>query len=128
MKLTKSLFLAFAGLGLFACSNEDNVPSTDNSHNGTFLTLNLVGTENGTSRTSPGDQGIDDGTPAESTITSAMVIFADETGEVLSTATVSNFIKTADGMETYPIEAGVGTYYVYVIANPGSNLSVSAKK
>lgn len=127
MKLTKSLFLAFAGLGLFACSNEDNVPSTDNSHNGTFLTLNLVGTENGTSRTSPGDQGIDDGTPAESTITSAMVIFADETGEVLSTATVSNFIKTADGMETYPIEAGVGTYYVYVIANPGSNLSVSAK-
>lgn len=23
MKLTKSLFLAFAGLGLFACSNED---------------------------------------------------------------------------------------------------------
>lgn len=25
MKLSKSLFLAFAGLGLFACSNEDNV-------------------------------------------------------------------------------------------------------
>lgn len=23
MKLSKSLFLAFAGLGLFACSNED---------------------------------------------------------------------------------------------------------
>lgn len=124
MKLTKSLFLAFAGLGLFACSNEDNVPSTDNSHNGTFLTLNLVGTENGTSRTSPGDQGIDDGTPAESTITSAMVILVKK-GVVQSTATVSNFIKTANGMETYPIEASVGEYYVYVIANPGS-LSVSA--
>ena len=25
MKLSKSLFLAFAGLGLFACSNEDVV-------------------------------------------------------------------------------------------------------
>lgn len=125
MKLTKSLFLAFAGLGLFACSNEDNVPSTDNSHNGTFLTLNLVGTENGTSRTTPGQQGTAEGTAEESTITNAMVIFANSSGVVQSTATVSNFIKTANGMETYPIEAGVGTYYVYVIANPGS-LSVSA--
>ena len=42
MKLSKSLFLAFAGLGLFACSNEDNVPSADNSHSGTFLTLTVV--------------------------------------------------------------------------------------
>lgn len=127
MKLTKSLFLAFAGLGLFACSNEDNVPSTDNSHNGTFLTLNLVGTENGTSRTSPGNgsPNTQNGTEAESTITSAIVILADASGVVQSATTVSNFIKTANGMETYPVEAGVGTYYVYVIANPGS-LSVSA--
>lgn len=29
-------------------------------------------------------------------------------------------------METYPVEASVGTYYVYVIANPGS-LNVSAE-
>lgn len=31
MKLTKSLFLAFAGLGLFACSNEDVTTGVDNS-------------------------------------------------------------------------------------------------
>lgn len=126
MKLTKSLFLAFAGLGLFACSNEDNVPTGENNHSGTFLTLNLVGTENGTSRTTPGNgsPNTQNGTEAESTITSAMVIFANSSGVVQSTATVSNFTKTANGMETYPIEAGVGTYYVYVIANPGS-LSVS---
>lgn len=127
MKLSKSLFLAFAGLGLFACSNEDNVPTGENNHSGTFLTLNLVGTENGTSRTTPGNgsPNTQNGTEAESTITSAMVIFANSSGVVQSTATVSNFTKTANGMETYPIEAGVGTYYVYVIANPGS-LSVSA--
>lgn len=121
MKFSKSLFLAFAGLGLFACSNEDNVPSTDNSHNGTFLTLTLVGTENGGSRTSPGNgsPNTEEGTTGESTITSAMVILTNADGEVQSTTTVENFIKTASGMETYPVEASVGTYYVYVIANPG---------
>ena len=31
MKISKSLFLAFAGLGLFACSNED--VTTENGNN-----------------------------------------------------------------------------------------------
>lgn len=31
MKISKSLFLAFAGLGLFACSNEDVTTGVDNS-------------------------------------------------------------------------------------------------
>lgn len=31
MKISKSLFLAFAGLGLFACSNEDVTSGIDNT-------------------------------------------------------------------------------------------------
>lgn len=123
MKLSKSLFLAFAGLGLFACSNEDNVPSTDNSHNGTFLTLTLVGTENSDSRTVAGEDGTDEGITGESTISEAMVLLCDQDGNVLSAKKV-NCKSVTGGMETYPVEASVGTYYVYVIANPGS-LSVS---
>ena len=123
MKLSKSLFLAFAGLGLFACSNEDNVPSTDNSHNGTFLTLTLVGTENSDSRTVAGEDGTQAGSAEESTISEAMVLLCDQDGKVLSAKKV-NCKSVTGGMETYPVEASVGTYYVYVIANPGS-LSVS---
>lgn len=37
MKLTKSLFLAFAGLGLFACSNEDVSTEVDNSANNSIV-------------------------------------------------------------------------------------------
>lgn len=125
MKLTKSLFLAFAGLGLFACSNEDNVPSTDNSHNGTFLTLTLVGTENSDSRTVAGEDGTQAGSAEESTISEAMVLLCDQDGKVLSAKKV-NCKSVTGGMETYPVEASVGTYYVYVIANPGS-LNVSAE-
>lgn len=125
MKLTKSLFLAFAGLGLFACSNEDNVPSTDNSHNGTFLTLTLVGTENSDSRTVAGEDGTQAGSAEESTISEAMVLLCEQDGKVLSAKKV-NCKSVTGGMETYPVEASVGTYYVYVIANPGS-LNVSAE-
>lgn len=125
MKLSKSLFLAFAGLGLFACSNEDNVPSTDNSHNGTFLTLTLVGTENSDSRTVAGEDGTQAGSAEESTISEAMVLLCDQDGKVLSAKKV-NCKSVTGGMETYPVEASVGTYYVYVIANPGS-LNVSAE-
>lgn len=125
MKLSKSLFLAFAGLGLFACSNEDNVPSTDNSHNGTFLTLTLVGTENSDSRTVAGEDGTHAGSAEESTISEAMVLLWDQDRKVLSAKKV-NCKSVTGGMETYPVEASVGTYYVYVIANPGS-LNVSAE-
>lgn len=125
MKLSKSLFLAFAGLGLFACSNEDNVPSTDNSHSGTFLTLTLVGTENSDSRTVAGEDGTQAGSAEESTISEAMVLLCDQDGKVLSAKKV-NCKSVTGGMETYPVEASVGTYYVYVIANPGS-LNVSAE-
>lgn len=121
MKFSKSLFLAFAGLGLFACSNEDNVPSTDNSHNGTFLTLTLVGTENGGSRTVAGEDGTDYGETNESTISKAMVILTNASG-VIQSATTTDCVKTAAGVETYPTAAGVGTYHVYVIANPGETL------
>lgn len=124
MKLSKSLFLAFAGLGLFACSNEDNVPSTDNSHSGTFLTLTLVGTENSGSRTVAGEDGTVEGTVAESTISEAMVVLcaSDGTGTIQSAKKVSCIKKDDSSVETYPVEAGVGTYYVYVIANPGTTL------
>ncbi len=121
MKFSKSLFLAFAGLGLFACSNEDNVPSTDNSHNGTFLTLTLVGTENGGSRTVAGEDGTNQGETYESTISKAMVILTNASG-VIQSATTTDCVKTAAGVETYPTAAGVGTYHVYVIANPGETL------
>ncbi|WP_337793253.1 Mfa1 family fimbria major subunit [Phocaeicola plebeius] len=122
MKLSKSLFLAFAGLGLFACSNEDNVPSTDNSHSGTFLTLTLVGTENSGSRTVAGEDGTVEGTVAESTISKAMVVLCASDGTIQSAKEVSCIKKDDSSVETYPVEAGVGTYYVYVIANPGTTL------
>lgn len=37
MKISKSLFLAFAGLGLFACSNEDVTTGVDNSGNNSIV-------------------------------------------------------------------------------------------
>ena len=110
MKLSKSLFLAFAGLGLFACSNEDNVPSTDNSHSGTFLTLTLVGTENSGSRTVAGEDGTVEGTVAESTISEAMVVLCASDGTIQSAKKVSCIKKDDSSVETYPVEAGVGTY------------------
>lgn len=122
MKLYKSLFLAFAGLGLFACSNEDNVPSADNSHSGTFLTLTLVGTENNGSRTVAGPDGTEDGSTGESTISEAMVVLCGADGTIQSAKKVSCIKKDDSSVETYPVEAGVGTYYVYVIANPGESL------
>lgn len=40
MKLTKSLFLAFAGLGLFACSNEDVVDNGNKGNANVAVTIN----------------------------------------------------------------------------------------
>lgn len=42
MKLSKSLFLAFAGLGLFACSNED-VVENGGIEGGATVTVKVVG-------------------------------------------------------------------------------------
>lgn len=42
MKLTKGLFLAFAGLGLFACSNEEVTDNGDNGIGGAIVSVNIV--------------------------------------------------------------------------------------
>lgn len=42
MKISKSLFLAFAGLGLFACSNEDVTTENGNNIEGAIVSVNIV--------------------------------------------------------------------------------------
>lgn len=114
---------------LAACSNEDDIATGNgNEQKGeAYLTLNLVGSDNGASRTQPG-QGTEEGLsdPNENAINSVMVLLADESGNITS---YTPALTTIEGVRTTDrIPMGTGTYEVYVIANPPQDYTAPTTK
>lgn len=110
-------------LGMLAsCNNDDAIGAgTGNeSQPNAYLTLTLVGADNTGSRTQPGADGTDVGDPGDSQITDALVLLCSADGTITRTVKTSNLSITTAGVQTEPIAVNEGTYYVYVIANPGT--------
>lgn len=127
MKISKSLFLAFAGLGLFACSNEDVTEGINGNPDETMaIAVQLEGL-------SQGSRGIDtpitgdtgEGKQKNTTITSAAILFSDGTNVLKAVSLNStdnltdwtNFTKPADG-KVYVVHEVPGTVRsVQIIGN-----------
>lgn len=123
MKKFYYLVAGILSMGMLAsCSNEENIVAENNGNQqaNAYLTLTLVGADNGASRTQPGEDGTDEGEPGESQITSAMVLLCAQDGTISQAVPTSNLTSTEAGVQTQPIAVTEGTYYVYVIANPGT--------
>lgn len=93
MKLTKSLFLAFAGLGLFACSNEDVTDNGGVQGNATVtVTINDVISRMVTDPTTGTDN-----TKFPVEITSATLTLDAGSGQVTKDLVEDNLITNEDG-------------------------------
>lgn len=77
MKISKSLFLAFAGLGLFACSNEDVTTGVDNSGNNSIV-IKLDGLSDGSRSVGDPTTG-DDNTTVLTTMSDVAILLSDGT-------------------------------------------------
>ena len=90
MKISKSLFLAFAGLGLFACSNEDATTGVDNSGNNSIV-IKLDGL---TASRSVGNPVNDDDSDSKvaTTLNDVAIVLSDG-----STIYGVNTLKSTDG-------------------------------
>lgn len=131
MKKFYYLVAGVLSMGMLAsCSNEDEIAAGNGNDQqaNAYLSLTLVGADNGASRTQPGEDGTDDGEPGESQITSAMVLLCTQDGTISQTVTTSNLTSTEAGVQTQPIAVAEGTYYVYVIANPGTYAPATGTK
>ena len=113
---------------LASCNNEDTIAAgNENTQQGeAYLSVSLVGSDNGASRTQPG-QGTDDGEDYESTISSVMVLLADESGNITSYTPSLTTIEGVRTTERIAVNAGT-TYEVYVIANPPANYTAPSTK
>lgn len=128
MKKFYYLVAGVLSMGMLAsCSNEDEIAAGNGNDQqaNAYLSLTLVGADNGASRTQPGEDGTDDGEPGESQITSARILLCTTDGTVSQVVNAANLTNTEAGVQTEPIEVPEGTYYVYVIANPGSNTAAN---
>lgn len=128
MKKFYYLVAGILSMGMLAsCSNEENIVAENNGNQqaNAYLTLTLVGADNGASRTQPGTDGTDEGEPGESQITRAKILLCTTDGTVSQVVNAANLTNTEAGVQTEPIEVPEGTYYVYVIANPGSNTAIA---
>ncbi len=132
MKRFYYLVASVLSLGMLAsCNNEDTIAAGNENTDttGAYLTLTLVGADNAGSRTQPGEDGTDDGEqPGESQITSALVLLCNSDGTITRAVNTSNLNITSAGVQTEPIEVSEGTYYVYVIANPGTYAPTTSSK
>lgn len=131
MKISKSLFLAFAGLGLFACSNEDVTSGIDNTGDRS-LVIKLDGL---TSSRAMGDPtgGEDEGTVA-TTLSNVAIVLSDGS-KVLQVQTLT---KTGNSTEWGQLtsEAEKGGYImhevsshvrqVHVIGNYADNATINS--
>lgn len=120
MKKFYYLVAGVLSMGMLAsCSNEDEIAAGNqgNQQGEAYLMLSLVGSDNGASRTQPG-QGTEEGLsdPDENAINSVMILLADQSGKITS---YTPSLTTIEGVRTTErISVGTGTYEVYVIANP----------
>ena len=113
---------------LAACSNEDDIAAGNgnNQQANAYLSLTLVGADNGASRTQPGEDGTQAGDENDSSISDALVLLCNDQGVVQAVKTIgapkSTQINGQNVLQTERIPVDPGTYYVYVIANPNDGL------
>lgn len=99
MKLTKSLFLAFAGLGLFACSNEDvATDATVDGGKSKTMVISLNGISEGSRATSAAESA---GTVA---LNNVAIFYTTATGSVGHVTTLSS----TDGDDWRDLTNGTG--------------------
>lgn len=135
MKLRHFFFAAMLIGGFAACSDEENLGGVDSgsSEVNAYMTLQIVGPQGSLTKTTPGEDKTQVGTSEENTISSVTVLLCDPTTKAVSYAHYINSGLTSipDGVQTPVFPATVGTFEVYVVANPpaalrpsGSSLSV----
>ncbi len=109
MKLTKSLFLAFAGLGLFACSNEDVTTGVDNSGNNSIV-IKLDGL---TASRSVGNPVNDDGNnKVATTLNDVAIVLSDG-----STIYGVNTLKSTDGEDWNQLTTSTTGYIIHEVSS-----------
>lgn len=110
MKLTKSLFLAFAGLGLFACSNEDVTTGVDNSGNNSIV-IKLDGLTASRSVGNPVND--DDGNnKVATTLNDVAIVLSDG-----STIYGVNTLKSTDGGDWTQLTTSTTGYIIHEVSS-----------
>lgn len=110
MKISKSLFLAFAGLGLFACSNEDVTTGVDNSGNNSIV-IKLDGL---TASRSVGDPVNDDNSDNKvaTTLNDVAIVLSDG-----STIYGVNTLKSTDGGDWTQLTTSTTGYIIHEVSS-----------
>lgn len=117
MKLTKSLFLAFAGLGLFACSNEDVTENGgDNQTASVVIKLDGVGSSRAVDDATTGS----DGEGNEITLLDGKILFTDGT-TILKVVDLSLAEAKGSGQLVHEVPAAVSQVQIVgnVVSKPG---------
>lgn len=110
MKLTKSLFLAFAGLGLFACSNEDVTTGVDNSGNNSIV-IKLDGLTASRSVGNPVNDDDSDNKVA-TTLNDVAIVLSDG-----STIYEVNTLKSTDGGDWTQLTTSTTGYIIHEVSS-----------
>ena len=110
MKISKSLFLAFAGLGLFACSNEDVTTGVDNSGNNSIV-IKLDGL---TASRSVGNPVNDDDSDSKvaTTLNDVAIVLSDG-----STIYGVNTLKSTDGGDWTQLTTSTTGYIIHEVSS-----------
>lgn len=120
------LVSAFA-LSLSACSSDDDSGNSSSEKAQAYMTLQLVGPQAVQSRTLPGEDGTETGTTEENKITKVQVLLCNSGSSTIAYVyplTGTALTETSSGAVTKPFEVRTGTYDVYVVANPKTDLTV----
>lgn len=128
MKLRHFFFAAMLIGGFAACSDEENLGGVDNgsSEVNAYMTLQIVGPQGMGTKTQsgPNKENTEAGTAVENKISSVAVFLCNDSHIIQSVKTFSENQLTSigSGVSTPVFEASQGTYQVYVIANPTTEL------
>lgn len=120
------LVSAFA-LSLSACSSDDDSGNSSSEKAQAYMTLQLVGPQAVQSRTLPGEDGTETGTAVENKITKVQVLLCNLGNTTIAHVyplTGTALTETSTGVVTKPFQVQTGTYDVYVVANPKTDLNV----
>lgn len=120
------LVSAFA-LSLSACSSDDDSGNSSSEKAQAYMTLQLVGPQAVQSRTQEGADGTQEGTAVENKISKVQVLLCNLGSTIISyeyPLTGTALTETSAGAVTKPFQVQTGTYDVYVVANPKTDLNV----
>ena len=128
----RNFFLGIVGLAalsMTACSTKDMLENYNPDNVGAYLTLQLVGSEGRSfTKTTPGGDGTEAGTDVQNKISSLKVLLCDESEHKVKASydvSASQLDDIPGGVKTKQILTDIGTFDVYVIANPPAGFSVN---